>query len=342
MDESLQTENLSDDQLAILNRWKKKQKVQVSDDVKADLERYFQGEVLFNEPLSKHTYIKVGGPADVFLKPANKESLIYALRLAQKNGLPCTFHGSGANTLVKDGGIRGFVISVHDSLKECKVLEQNDQYIDLYCESGLPWSRAVHLAKDLGAADFAPLAGIPGSIGGLIKMNAGTPVREIKDFVRSVTILTKDLEEKTLSRDQLDFEYRKLKISGQNFILSTVFRLQDLMASEDVAGLIKQYQQKRSDKQPLEYPNLGSMFKNPQPVTKNQIVATAGQLIEESGLKNVRVGGARISPKHANFIINEGNATAKDILSLISLIKDRVKMSSGVVLETEVKIVGDD
>lgn len=336
------TQTLSPMQRELLKRWQKKQGVTISQLIKDELSLKFSGEVLFDESMSRHSYIKVGGPADVFLRPKNKDDIIFAVKLAIENGIPYYFHGTGANTLVKDGGIRGFVISLYDTLKECHVLEQTADFVDVSVEAGLNFSKLVHITKDLGAADLAPLTGIPGSVGGLIAMNAGTRVREMKDVVRNITVLTKEGEEKTISRERLDFEYRSLKMIRSNLILSAVLRLSDLMNPDEVGAIIKQYQQKRADSQPLEYPNLGSMFKNPLQQHKNEVVVTAGKLIEEAGLKNIRVGGARISAKHANFIINEGDAKARDVLTLISMIKDRVKQSSGIVLDTEVKIVGED
>lgn len=334
--------SLSPMQREILRRWQKKSNVGVPQALKDMLQMKFDGEVLFNEPMSKHSYVKTGGPADVFLKPNSKLAIIEAVKLAQEQGVPYYFHGMGANTLVLDGGYRGIVISLYDCLKEFKVLEKTEEHIDLWAEAGLSFNKLIHAARDLGVADLVPFVGIPGSVGGLVSMNAGTRVREIKDVLRSITVLTKDGEEKTLSREQLDFEYRDLKMTRTNLILSAVFRLTDFLDPEEINSLMKQYQQKRVDSQPLEYPNLGSMFKNPQPKYKNEVVASAGQLIEEAGLKNVRVGGARISQKHANFIINEGSATSKDILTLVNMIKDKVKQSTGIVLETEIKIIGED
>lgn len=336
-------ENLSPMQMEILKKWQSKKKVDVPQEVKDQLQLRFDGEVLFDEPMSRHTYIKVGGPAEVFLRPKNKEALLFAVQLAIENNIPYYFHGSGANTLVKDGGIKGFVISVYKVLDEHEVLEQTDDYIDIRVDAGMSWVKLVHLSRDLGAADLAPMTGIPGSVGGLIAMNAGTGVREIKDVVREITVLNKEGEEKNVSRERLDFEYRNLKLSKTNFILSAVLRLQDLTSTEDVAQLIKQYQDRRSETQPLDAPNLGSMFKNPLPKHKNDVVASAGKLIEEAGLKNVRIGGARISQKHANFIINEeGEAQAKDVIALMNMIRDRVKTASGVVLEPEIKVIGEE
>lgn len=342
----ISAENLSPLQKEILKKWRKtagqRSVAIVTQEVKDELQIKFEGEVLFDESMAKHTYIKIGGPADVFLKPKSKAGVIFAVKLAEEVGIPYYFHGSGANTLVKDGGIRGFVISVYNTLGEHRILEKNDDFVDVEADAGLNFNKLCRVARDLGVTDLAPLSGIPGCVGGLISMNAGTQVKEIKDVVRSVTAVTKEGEEITVSREKLDFEYRSLKWPRTNFILSAVFRFQELMTSDEVENQIRRYQQRRSDTQPLEYPNLGSMFKNSLPVGKNEIMATAGQLIEEAGLKNVRVGGARISPKHANFIINEGNATASDVIALINMIKDKVRQTSGVSLETEIKIIGED
>lgn len=333
---------LSPLQRQILKRWQKKNREGVSQEVKDRLSLHFAGEVLFNEPMSRHTAMKTGGPADVFLKPRSGQDVHFAVKLAHENNIPCYFHGAGANTLVKDGGVRGFVISACDVLKDYEVVSQEDEHIDIRADAGLNFNRLIHVAKELGAADLAPFIGIPGSVGGLVAMNAGTHVKEIKETVRSVTVLTKEGEEKTIPRENLVFEYRSLKMPSSHFILGALFRLTELVSPEEVSQMIRQYQKRRAETQPLEYPNLGSIFRNPQPSRPGEVVAPAGRLIEEAGLKNVRVGGARISPKHANFIVNENNATARDILSLIHLIRDKVRQGCGVVLETEIKIIGED
>lgn len=337
----IMTDELSQNEQALLKRWQKNKKFVLGDAVKDELRIKFSGEILFDEPMSRHTYIKIGGPADAFLRPKNSEDVMTALRIAQKHNVPCTFHGSGANTLVRDGGIRGLVISAHDTLKEFKILENTEQYLDVEAESGLVFSRLVHLAKDHGSLGLAPFTGIPGCVGGLVSMNAGTRHAEIKDVLRRVTVLNKDLAIEEISRENLEFDYRKLKLPRTSFILNAVFRLEKNSDPETVEREIRQCQKYRQDSQPLNYPNLGSIFKNPAP-QPGLPQLFAGQLVEEAGLKDVRVGGARISPKHANFIINEGQATAADVLALIDLARDRVKATSGLELETEIKIIGED
>lgn len=334
-------EKLSPLQREILKRWQKRLATVVSQDVKDELSIRFDGEVLFNEPMAQHSTMKVGGPADVFLRPCSREAIISAVRLAKEQGIPYLFHGGGSNTLVRDGGIRGFVISTFGALKTCRVLEKTDDHVDLFVESGASFPRLLVFAMANGAADLAPLVGIPGSVGGAILMNAGTPQREIKDVVRKITVLTKEGTEETFTREKLNFEYRALHIPQTHFVLDATFRLQDLMTVEDVKNLMRQFQRKRMEKQPLNLPSLGCIFKNPVPQRKGEELPSAGQLIEEAGLKNIRVGRARVSPKHANFIVNEGGATAKDILSLINLVKDKVRQTSGVVLDLEIRVIGE-
>lgn len=337
----IMTDELSQNEQALLNRWKKNKKFSLSDAVKDELRIKFSGEILFDEAMSRHTYIRIGGKADAFLRPKNTDDIITALRIAQKYNIPCTFHGSGANTLVRDGGIRGLVISACDTLKEFRILQNTEQYIDVEAEAGLGFARLVHLSKDHGSMSLASFIGIPGCVGGLVSMNAGTRDREIRDVLRSVTVLNRDLFIEEISRENLEFEYRKLKLPRTSFILKAVFRLEKNSDHDTVDAEIKRCQKRRQDTQPLNYPNLGSIFKNPVPQTGLPHFF-AGQLVEEAGVKDVRVGGARISPKHANFIVNEGNATAADVLALIGLAKDRVKATSGVELETEIKIIGED
>ncbi len=329
-------------QQEILKRWQKKSGSGVSQEVKDELTLKFDGEVLLNEPMSLHSTMRVGGKASIFLKPRTKDALKFAIRLAEERGLSYFFHGGGSNTLVKDGGVSGFVISTLGVFTHHEVREKADDHIDLFVESGLSFPGLLVLAKDLGAADLAPLTGIPGSVGGAVLMNAGVPTREMKDVVRSITVITRAGEEIEISREKLPFEYRGLKIPRTLFLLGVLLRFQDLMNPEDVKNLMKQHQQKRIEKQPLHFPSLGCVFKNPIPQRKGEIVASAGQLIDEAGLKNIRIGGARVSPQHANFIINEGNATAKDVLALIGLIKDKVRQTSGVMLETEIRVIGEE
>lgn len=335
---------MSDWKDEILKEWDKKRAAKgefITDSVRDRLIKELKGEVLYREPMSKHTSMRVGGLADVFFKPADIEDLKNIYRIAHEENIPLTLIGAGSNTLVKDGGIRGFVVTPPITLNECTFRNVSNEAGEIEIGANVKITRAVHFAKENFLTGLEEWVGIPGSIGGAILMNAGAHGLEAKDVIREITVLDKDGQILTYPCEKLDFEYRKLKLPKTTMILSGVFRL-NKASGEDIVQKIEKFQKWRVEKQPLNYPNLGSVFKNPQPLKKGEVAVSAGKLIEEAGLKNVRVGGARISEKHANFIINEENAKARDVLVLINLVKDKIKESTGIVLETEVKIIGED
>lgn len=325
----------------ILRRWKKKKTTEIPDAAKDLLQVKFNGEILTNEPMSRHTYINIGGPAEFFLKPESIDDVIMAVRIAQKYHVPYYFHGSGANTLVKDGGIKGFVINVYQALTGIEVVEETDTEYHVEALAGTPFSQLIKFAKGLPATGLEEFTGIPGSVGGYVKMNAGIPGKETKDVLKSVTLLTKDLEVTEVDASKIKFSYRHSDISKTQMIVKATFTLAKAADESSVEEKIKTFADKRQEKQPLNYPNLGSVFKNPLD-EEGKVKWSAGKLIDDAGIKGVRVGGARISEKHGNFIINEGNATAKDVLALIDLAKNKVKTICGVELETEIKIIGED
>lgn len=335
------TDNLNNLEQEILKRWKKNKKFEISQEVKDILEVKFSGDVLYKEPMAKHTYIKIGGPVDVFLKPNSLESAILAIKTAQKYQIPYHFHGSGANTLVKDGGLRGFVISLYQGLTNIRVIEETDSHYLIEAEAGAPFSQLIKFVKSLPATGLEEFVGIPGSVGGYIKMNAGLPQKVTADVLKSVTLLDKDGNLEEFQKEKIQFSYRHSSITKTQLIVKAVFKVEKTDSEENVTNTMNEFQKRRTEKQPLNFPNLGSIFKNPE-AEKGLIKTSAGQLIEDAGLKNVRVGGARISDKHANFIINEGNASAKDVLALIDLAKNKVKTLFGIELETEIKILGED
>jgi len=257
------------------------------------------------------------------------------LSFAEAKNVPCTVLGWGSNVLIRDGGIRGIVIRLQKTLSEWRVREENETEMWIEAEAGVPLPKIVEFCRQKGLSGIEALYGIPGSIGGTVRMNAGTRHGEIKDHLLEIQVLSHaDLEVRTIPRAKLKFEYRHLNLPGKDIILSATFRLAKGNV-EEVQSQVAAYQKKRNDTQPLEFPNMGSVFKNPEK-------GFAAQMIEELGLKGVRVGGARISPKHANFIINENQATAKDVLVLIGLIKDKVRDELDVKLELEAKVLGED
>ena len=333
--------SLKDIEKALLARWQKNKTPGVNEDVIDQLKIKVNGEVLVKEPMKKHTYIKVGGPADVLIQPKDQQSIQAVMQICAERNLPVTFHGGGSNTLVRDGGIAGVVLSLYEHFSGVEVIEKTEEEITLRVLAGTPMNSVVKMAKAEKATGLEPFVGIPGSLGGWVKMNAGVPEREIGELVDSVEILDKDLEVRRIKKSKLKFEYRNLGLTRAQLILSADLKLKLTDDENEIENQMKTFQDRRSERQPLNYPNLGSMFQNPD---KEKVTPyrTAGQLIEEAGLKGVRVGGARISEKHANFIINEGGATAQDVLALLDLAKTKVKNLCFVELETEVKIVGKD
>jgi len=284
-------------------------------------------DVLLDEPLSAHTSWRVGGPADRFLLPKSLEALAAALRAIPADE-PIHWLGLGSNLLVRDGGIRGTVICTSDIEKSIESLDERH----LRVSASVPCTTlARHCVRaKLGPAAF--FAGIPGSLGGALAMNAGAFGGETWDHVESVETISRDGTITERSRQEYRVGYRTVQGPPDAWFVSATFAFGDDDSAEmsDVSAIVK----KRSLLQPLGKPSCGSVFRNPQG-------DHAGRLIEAAGLKGMRIGGAVVSDKHANFIINTGDATAADIEALIERVRDVVHSTSGVALETEVRIVGD-
>jgi len=270
-------------------------------------------EIKKNELLASHTSIKIGGPAKFFCAPKNLTELKEALAFAGKK----IIIGRGTNILFSDEEYDGLVIKIDEC---CQELQINSETIVV--GAGISLNKLVDTlaAKNLGGLEF--LAGIPGTVGGAVVMNAGAWGSEIGSFVNWVKVVDYQGQEKILKQAELNFAYRSSKISG------IVALAQLKVKSGADLKLIAEYRAKRKEKHPLDLPNCGSVFKNPKPLI-------AAKLIEEAGCKGFRIGDAQISEKHANFIVNLGHATAKDVLELIRLIRERVKVN----LELEVKVV---
>ena len=282
-----------------------------------------------NESLKKYTMTKLGGKADVFVLPETEEHAAAVVKYASLNNIPLLMLGNGSNMVVRDGGVRGIVLSFA-LLNEIRV----DSDI-VYAQSGAlikEVSKQV-AAQSLTGFEFA--CGIPGSIGGAMAMNAGAYGGEIKDIVTSCTVLTPEGEMLILSNEELELSYRKSIISKKGYyVLSATFQLakgNQKQIDEKIADLTHQ----RESKQPLEYPSAGSVFKRPPG-------HFAGKLIQDSELQGKGVGGAEVSTKHAGFIVNKNNATAKDYIETIQMVQRVVKEKFDVELEMEVKIVGED
>lgn len=285
--------------------------------------------VKIDEPMRSHTSFKVGGPVDILLTPESYEQIKEVIAFAKENNIPYLVLGNGSNLLVRDGGVRGIII------KLCKLnnIEVNGDKI--IAQSGSLLSRVSSMAAKscLTGLEFA--SGIPGSIGGALTMNAGAYNGEISQVIESALVLNSRGEFQTLAKEELELDYRMSAIIKHGYtVLEAVFKLQK-GEKEKIYARIEDLAQRRREKQPLEYPSAGSTFKRPAGYF-------AAKLIEDSGLKGVHVGDAEVSQKHSGFIINKGNATAKDITNLIEIVQQTVKEKFGVELHTEVMIVGED
>ncbi|MCM3389711.1 UDP-N-acetylmuramate dehydrogenase [Ureibacillus chungkukjangi] len=282
-----------------------------------------------NESLKTYTMTKLGGSADVFVLPETEEEAAAIVKYAHQNEVPLLMLGNGSNMVVRDGGVRGIVISF-TKLDEIRIDDEK-----IYAQSGALIKEVSRLAAVNSLTGFEFACGIPGSVGGAMAMNAGAYGGEIKDIIIDCTVLTKEGERIVLSKEELELSYRKSIIAKKEyFVLSSNFQLKK-GDQKEIDELVADLTYKRESKQPLEYPSAGSVFKRPPGYF-------AGKLIQDSGLQGKGVGGAEVSTKHAGFIINKGNATATDYIETIEMVKRTVKENFDVELELEVKIVGED
>lgn len=292
------------------------------------------GKVLFDEPMYRHTSIGVGGIAEAVVWPERSEELSRIINFLWQFQIPFIPIGNGTNLIVKDGGYKGTVISML-SLNSISLAEIGHEQVLLHAGAGATLSEIVLLSEKRSLSGMEFSAGIPGSVGGAVKMNAGAYGSEIKDVVESVELMIISGEILESGKDDLKFTYRNLDISEGTIIVGASFLLTKGF-EDQIHSRINEILGKRRNKHPLEYRNAGSIFKNP-----NGDVP-AGRIIDELGLKGIQIGDAKISEKHGNFIVNLGNAKASDIIALIDMINTKVKKERGITLQTEVMIVGED
>jgi UDP-N-acetylmuramate dehydrogenase len=285
----------------------------------------FRGRIGTGVPLAKYTSFQIGGPAEYFLEPADREDLAAAVSLAEKEQAGILLLGRGSNMLVSDDGVRGIVINLERGLADIR-LDGDGVYVD----AGVGLARFVDFCIRNEFAGVEMLPGIPGTIGGALMMNAGAYGGEISDHVAYVEVLRNGAVT-VVPKDQCAFRYRRSGFQG-DVILGALFKL-PRGAKADLMKQRRELLLKRSQHQPLNLPNSGSMFKNPSGTF-------AAKLIEEAGLKGTIRGKAQISPKHANFFVNLGGASAQDVVRLIRLAKETVKRKCSVALELEIKLIG--
>jgi UDP-N-acetylmuramate dehydrogenase len=302
--------------------------------LREELQRLMGGDILFDEPLSRHTSMGVGGAAQALAFPGNREQLRNLLSLLGRQNIPYVPVGNWTNLIVRDGGFRGVIIGLKH-LHDCKLSQDPAGEYFLQADAGASLSALVNLSAAAGMTGLEFCAGIPGSVGGAVIMNAGAYGREIKDALAELMLMDARGKVRNWPHGQLQFEYRRFILPEKGaVILAATFRLSrgdKEMVREGIAAI----RSMRKEKHPLEYRSAGSVFKNPQG-------QPAGKIIDELGLKGLRIGGAKVSEKHGNFIVNTGEAKARDVLDLIRIIQEKVLRERGIHLETEVITIGEE
>jgi UDP-N-acetylenolpyruvoylglucosamine reductase len=282
-----------------------------------------------DEPLAKHTTLRVGGRADVFIEPASETDLAGVVKYCRRRNLPWFVIGRGSNLLVRDGGFRGVVISLaHASFRRIDIAGDR-----LHCGAGAKLKNVAVEARRNGLSGVEFLEGIPGSVGGALRMNAGAMGGATFDAVESAILMDFDGVVRRWTPRQMSVEYRNCDILKTQIALAAVFKCQPA-PREEIEKRMQEFSEKRWAAQPAA-PSAGCLFKNPPSIP-------AGKLIDELGMKGTRVGGAVVSTEHGNFIVNDGDATARDILELIALLQARAKEERGIELQTEVEIIGEE
>ena len=283
-----------------------------------------------NEPMKNHTSFKIGGPAEFYIKIKSIEELQKILKFAKKENIKITIVGNGSNILVSDKGIDGIVIRTN--LKEIKIKDIEQNKVEIIVDDATPIGFLAQKLLKEEITGFEEISGIPGTIGGAILMNAGAHGKEIKDIVTEVTAIDYEGKIHKFTNEESEFTYRYSKFSEGNYIILQAKMVLEKGNAKDIKTKMDEYAQYRKEKQPIEYPSAGSTFK------RGTDFITA-KLIDEAGLKGYSVGGAKISEKHAGFIINTGNATAQDVLDLAKYVKDKVYEKFGKKIEFEIKIL---
>ena len=287
-------------------------------------------DIKLDEPMKKHISFRVGGPADILVKPRTEEQIKNIIDFAKKENIPYIVKGNGSNLLVKDGGIRGIVIEITDNFNSYEI---EDKIIKVQSGALLSIIGRAALKQNLKGFEFA--AGIPGTIGGALAMNAGAYGGEMKDIVKSVRLMDTDGNIFNFSNEDMKFGYRKSILSKSDYIVLGAEIELEKGDYEEIKEMMKDFSNRRITKQPLNLPSAGSTFKRPEGYF-------AAKLIDDSGLRGLTLRNAQVSDKHCGFVVNLGDAKARDILDLMYVVKSTVKNKFGVTLEEEVKILGED
>ena len=289
--------------------------------------------VTVDADMAEHTSFKAGGKADILVAPKDYDGLKASLKLAAASGEKYYILGNGTNVLVRDGGFKGIIIKTMDALTEIAVVDEEELVI---AQAGALLSKVAKTAAQHMLSGLEPVSGVPGSIGGAAFMNAGAYDGEMKDVITDVRLISRDGErEYTLTAEEMDYGYRHSVLYETGDIVVSVMMKLKTADPHEIFDRMNELAERRNTKQPVDKPSAGSFFKRPEGYF-------AGKLIQDAGLKGLTVGGAQISPLHSGFIVNNGDATASDIIDLMRIVQARVKAESGVDLEPEVRIIGTD
>lgn len=288
-----------------------------------------EGNVFEQEPMRKHTTFRIGGPADYFVTPAEKEQVKEVVSLCRDEDVSYYIMGNGSNLLVGDKGYRGVVIQLFRSMETIRVEGE-----EIYAQAGARLSKIAAAALEASLTGFEFAAGIPGTLGGAVRMNAGAYGGEMKQILKWVDVLTPAGEIQRLLAEEMGLGYRTSIVSKKEYIVLDARIRLEKGEKEQIRARMDDLRERRVEKQPLEYGSAGSTFKRPEGYF-------AGKLIDDAGLRGFRIGDAQVSEKHCGFVINRGNATAKEVVELMKQVADRVEEKFGVRLEPEVKKIGE-
>lgn len=288
------------------------------------------GKILYNEEMKNHTTFKIGGPVDAMIIPSREEEIIDAVKFLRDNNIDFMIMGNGSNILVKDGGIRGVVVKISEGFNSIEIEDKK-----VYCQAGALLSTISKRALEKNLKNFEFASGIPGTIGGAMVMNAGAYGGEMKDVVLKLKAIDKKGNIREYSNEELNFRYRNSRVWDEGLIVLSVELELENGNYDEIKLKLDDLTHRRTSKQPLEYPSGGSTFKRPEGYY-------AGKLIDDAGLRGIRYRGAMVSEKHCGFIINIDNASCRDVLDLIDVVKKTVYDKYGVELEREIKLIGED
>ena len=295
--------------------------------MKQEIKKITKGIILFDEPMSKHTSYGIGGPARAYVTPKNKEDLVSILKFSKDNNIPSYFIGSGSNLLVSDDGIDGIVITLGKSFNKLEINKNN-----VFAETGVMLGKMVKECTKRNLSGLESLIGVPGTLGGALIMNAGAFGGEISNYLEYVSVITMSGDEKKYQQKDIKFNYRNSSFSDNEILINANFKF--ILSDQKTVSKNKlKASGGRKSSQPLRFRSAGSVFKNPSE-------GAAGYFIDKAGLKGTKSGDAEISNVHANFFVNHGSATAKDVVRLINIARKKVYNEFGVMLELEIKTLG--